>query len=202
MKLYFSPGACALASQIVLRETELKFDLVKVDLKNKTTNEGDFRSVNPKGYVPALKLDNGEVLTEGTAILQYLCDQRADRKLLPANGTHERYRAIEWLNYVATELHKGIGILFSPLIKDEATRNGIVDGLHAKFEFVDQRLAKNQFVLGSSFSAVDAYLYNILRWPAYLKIDMAKYKAIGAFMERVEARPTVRASLEAEGIAK
>lgn len=200
MKLYFSPGACGLASQIVLRETEQKFELVKVDLKNRTCADGDFLKINPKGYIPVLKLDSGEYLTEGVAILQYVSDQRPERKLLPQNGTKERYRAIEWLNYISTELHKGIGVLFSPLGKDENARKFFVEALQPKFDLVNKYLEKHQFLLASGFSAADAYLYNILRWPQYLNVDISKYKAIVEFMKRVEARPSVRASLEAEGI--
>lgn len=201
MKLYFSPGACALSPQILLRETEQKFELVKVDLKTKQSSEGNYLTVNPKGYVPALKLDNGEVLTEGAVIAQYISDLRPERKLLPAFGTFARYRALEWLNFISSELHKGFSPLFTPNASDE-TKKSAEENLHQKFEFVDQHLAKNQYLLGTEFSAPDAYLFNILQWPAFVKVDISRHRHIGAFLERVAARPSVKAALEAERAGK
>lgn len=198
MKLYFAPGACALAAQIVLRETSQEFELVRVDLKTHLTIEGrDFHEVNPKGYVPTLELDSGEVFTEGAMILQWLADQHPEYEVIPLHGTKERYQAIEWLNYIATELHKGMGPLFGSYFDDKA-RAHILSAVHGKLNFVNKHLEKNQYILGSNFSVADAYLYNILRWPQFLKIDISGYQAIGKFMERIGARPSVQASLQAE----
>lgn len=198
MKLYFAPGACALAAQIVLRETSQEFELVRVDLKTHLTIEGrDFHEVNPKGYVPTLELDNGEVFTEGAMILQWLADQHPEYEVIPLQGTKERYKAIEWLNYIATELHKGMGPLFASYFDDKA-RAHILSTVHSKLNFVNKHLEKNQYLLGSNFSVADAYLYNILRWPQFLKIDISNYRSIGTYMGRINARPSVQTSLQAE----
>lgn len=200
MKLYFSPGACALASQIVLREIGSKFDLVKVDLRAKQTEGGDdYFKVNPKGYVPTLQTDKGETFTEGAVILQYLADQAPDKKLFPKFGTTERYHAMEWLNFVATELHKGIGGLFALGVNDAAKKT-VVEKLAPRFQYLNDHLAKNQFILGKEFSIVDAYAFNVLGWTGFLKVDMSAYPAILGFMERVMGRPTVQAAREAEGL--
>ncbi len=197
MKLYFSPGACALATQIVLRETGAKFDMVKVDLKTKQSVEGDFLKVNPKGYVPALRLDDGSVLTEGAVILQYLADHAPAKMLLPKFGSMERYHAMEWLNFVSTELHKGLGAFFNQQLNEEA-RKTMTGKLNARLQFLDEHLQKNEYVLGSQFSVVDAYIFNIMRWTGPLKVDVTAYKAILGFMEKVGARASVRAAIEAE----
>jgi glutathione S-transferase len=201
MKLYFSSGSCGLAAQIALREAEQDFELVAVDFRTKTTVEGDYFQVTPKGLVPALKLDDGTVLTEGAVILQWIADRHPHRKLLPAFGTPARYTALEWLNYVATDLHKGMATLFSPLI-DPASKASFAEGnLRSRFGYIEQHLSNNDHVLGSQFSVVDAYLYNILRWPPRVKVDISPYTAIQKFMARMEQRPSVRASLKAEGLA-
>ena len=199
MKLYFSPGACALASQIILREVGQKFDLVKVDLKTKEYAEGDFKKLNGKGYIPALKLDSGELLTEGAVILQYLADQHPEKNLLPKFGTMERYRAMEWLNFIATELHKGMGSLFNVALNEEA-RKSITDKLNLRLEFLNNHLKANSYMLGSEFSVVDAYVYNIIRWTAATKVNVSQFPAILGFMEKMSARPHVRAAVEAEGL--
>lgn len=197
LKLYYSPFACSLAPHILLRETEQKFELVKVDLKTKQSAEGDFRKVNPKGYVPTLGLANGEVLTEGAVIIQYICEQKPERKLLPAAGTMEHYRAIEWLNFIATEMHKGVGALFNPALTEDG-RKTTIEGLQWKFEFLDQHFSKNQYLMGANYSAPDAYLFNVLQWPAFVKLDISKYTFIQDFLGRVSARPAVKATFEAE----
>lgn len=201
MKLYYSPGACALAAQITLREAGLKFDLVKVDLAKKVTAEGDFKLVNPKGYVPALKTDKGDVYTEGAVILQRIADMVPEKKLLPKWGSEDRYRAMEWLHFVATELHKGFSPLFSKVVSGEA-REFLTGRLHMRLEFLNSHLEKNKFVLGAEFSAVDAYVFNIVRWAQPLKLDLTKYTAILGLMERVSTRPTAVASLEAEAAGR
>lgn len=198
MKLYYSPGSCGLASQIALREAEQKFDLIKVDFKTKTTIEGDYFKVTPKGFVPVLKLDNGDLLTEGAVILQWIADQNPERKLLPPFGTRDRYKALEWLNFVSSDLHKGMAVMFSPFL-DDATKKKFAEGnLISKFEYIDKHLSKNDYVLGKQFSVADAYLYNVLCWPQRVSIDISNYKFIQKFMTRMEDRTSVQASLEAE----
>jgi len=199
MKLFFSPGACALASQIVLREIGNRFEMVKVDLRAKKFDDGDYYQINPKGYVPALQLDNGEVLTEGAVILQYLSDQAPDKKLFPKFGTLERYHAMEWLNFVSTELHKGIGALFSAGLSEDA-KKVMIERLQPRFQYLDKQLAGSPYVLGREFSIVDAYAYNVLGWTGILKIDLSAYKSIQDFMQRMAQRPTVQAAREAEGL--
>lgn len=202
MKLYFSPGSCGLASQIALREVGQAFDLVKVDFATKTTVEGDYFEVTPKGFVPALKLDDGEVLTEGAAILQWIADSHPEQGLLPAFGSRERYKALGWLNYVATDLHRGMATMFSPYI-DAASKASYAEGnLAPRFAYVDAHLASHEYLMGSQFSVADAYLYNVLCWPPRVGVDITGYAAIQAFMARMEQRPSVRAALEAEGIQR
>jgi glutathione S-transferase len=199
MKLYYSPGACALGCQIALREAGMKFDLVKVDLQKKESPEGDFKKVNPKGYVPCVKLDSGEVLTEGAVILQWIADQHPEKKLLPKFGGMDRYRAMEWLNFISTEFHKGLGAFFNPKLNDDA-KSVMVTKLNARLDFVNNHLKSNQFFLGSEFSVIDAYFYNMIRWAQPTKTDITPYKNILAFMERMSSRPSVRAAVEAEGL--
>lgn len=200
MKLYFSPGACALASQIALREADLKFDLVKTDLRTKKIADGeDYMKINPKGYVPALALDDGKLLTEGVVILQWIADQKPEKNLLPKLGTIERYRAMEWLNFISTELHKGLGAFFNPIIKDEV-RESLLSKLNVRLKFLDEQLLKTPYVLGAEFSVVDAYVYNIMRWAQPLKVDLTAYKGILGLIDKVSSRPSVRAALEGEGL--
>lgn len=200
MKLYYASGSCGLASQIALREAGQTFGLVHVDFKTKRTVEGDYYEVTPKGFVPALKLDDGDVLTEGAVILQWIADQNPERGLLPAFGTKERYRALEWLNVVATDLHKGFALMFSPLV-DDASKSRYAKGyLAGRFAYVDDHLSRNEYVLGTRFSVADAYLYNVLGWAPRVHIDLSAYPAIVAFLARVDERPSVRASREAEGL--
>ena len=199
MKLYFSPGSCGLASQIALREAGRTFDLVAVDFRTKTTVEGDYLKVTPKGMVPALKLDDGGLLTESAVILQWIADQNPERDLLPPFGTKERYVALEWLNFVATDLHKSLAVLFSPVV-DEDSKSRFAEGvLIVRLEFVEDHLSRNDYLLGEKFSVADAYLYNVLRWPSRVNVDISGYAAIGAYMARMKRRPSVRASLDAEG---
>jgi len=201
VKLYYSPGACSMSPHIVLREAGLAFDLEKVDLGTKKTAAGaDFNMVNPKGYVPALQLDDGSVLTEGPAIVQYLADMAPAARLAPANGTVERARLQEWLNFITAELHKGMGSLFS---KDmpEAWRETVRKRLAQRLDYVEKQLAGRQFVLGGQFTVADAYLWTILSWGRYVGVDIAKWANVKAYFDRVGARPSVQAALKAEGLA-
>jgi glutathione S-transferase len=201
MKLYYATGSCGLAPQIALREAGQIFDLIKVDFKTKMTVEGDFFKVTPKGFVPALKLDDGEVITEGAVVLQWIADHNPDRKLLPAAGSADRYRALEWLNYIATDMHKGYATLFSPFL-DDASKARFIDGnLSTRFSYLDDHLSRNNYILGTEFCVADAYLYNILTWSPRVNVDLSAYASIGQFMKRVSQRPTVKTSLEAEGLS-
>lgn len=197
MKLYYSPGTCSLAPDIVMHELALQFDMVKVDLQSKQTDEGDYRQVNPKGYVPAIKLDSGEVLTEVAVMLQYLSDQSPQKNLFPRFGSMERYHAMEWLNFVATEFHKGIGMFFNPALTDDV-KKALTERLGGRFKVFDAHVQKGEWILGSQFSIVDAYAFTVLRWAHYVKIDLSAYRGILGFMERVQNRPAVAAALEAE----
>ncbi len=199
MKLFYSPGACALSVQIILREAGYSFDLIKVNLKTKESEVGDFRKINPKGYVPVLQLDSGEVFTENAVILQWIADQKTEMKLFPKFGTVERYPAMEWLNFISTELHKGISSLFSPF--DDQGKKVIMTKLQVRLAFLEKHLSQNKYVLGSEFSIADAYLYNVMRWAKVVNIDMSEQKSILDFMERMLKRPSVVESVAAEGLA-
>lgn len=202
MKLYFSPGACSLSSHIVLHEAGLDFGIERVDLKAKQTQSGqDFARINPKGYVPVLEFDDKSILTECAAIALYVADRAPAKALAPKDGTMERYRCIEWLTYIATELHKQIGVLFHPALSDDM-RKVARDNAARRIGFVEQHLAKNAYLLGSAFSVADAYCFTVLRWAPYVKIDMSAFAAIKAYMDRVAARPGVQAALKAEGLLK
>jgi len=202
MKLYFSPGACSLSPHIVLREAGLKFDLEQVDLKEKQIKSGgDYRKVNPKGQVPVLQLDNGEVLTEGPAIVQYVADQNPDSGLAPRAGSLERYRVQEWLNYITSELHKNFTPLFKPNTPEDYKKIAR-DNLAERFSFVDQKLAGKQYLMGDRFTVPDAYLFVISNWAGIQKIDIAQWPNLKAFADRVRARPKVQEALKAEGLLK
>lgn len=201
MKLYFSPGACSLSPHIVARELGLSIDLEQVDTKTKKTKAGaDYYAVNPKGYVPTLKLDDGSILTEGPAIVQYLADQKPAAGLAPANGTPERYRLQEWLNFISTELHKGFSPLFGPQTPAEY-KTQVKERLALRFQVLNDHLAKNDFLLGKSFSVADAYAFTVLSWAKYVDVDLSKFPAINAFLARVGSRPKVQEALKAEGLA-
>ena len=200
MKLYYKSGACSLSPHIVLREAGLDFSIEKVDLATKKTETGDdFLAVNPKGQVPTLLLNDGSILTEGVAIVQYLADQKPDRQLMPEQGTPARYHALEWLNYIATELHKGFSPLFNPKTPDDfkaVTR----EALSKKFAYVNESLKDNQFLLGARFSVADAYLFTVMGWAKALKFDLSALTELNAYLDRVAARPAVDAALTAEGL--
>jgi glutathione S-transferase len=203
MKLYFSPGACSLSPHIALREAGLSFETDQVHLGSKQTKSGvDFRSINPKGYVPALLLDNGELLTEGPAIVQYIADKSPESRLAPAAGTIERYRLQEWLNYISTELHKNFSPLFNSKAPDE-WKQIIRDNLAARFDFVSKHFADGRsYLMGENFTVADGYLFTVLRWTQVVNIDLGKWPLLKAFVERVAARPAVIAAMKAEGILK
>jgi len=204
MKLYYVPGACSLSPHIVLREAGLPFDLVKVDGKTKKTETGDdFTTYNPKGYVPLLELDDGERLTEGPAIVQYIADQVPEKKLAPPAGTLQRARLHEWLNYITSEVHKGFGLLFTPSTP-EAFKPAVKEKLFTRLSFVDQHLSKSKkpFLLGDTFSVADAYLFVVTNWAGYVGLDLKALDELGKFQGRVRERPAVGAALRAEGLGK
>jgi glutathione S-transferase len=202
MKLYFSPGACSLSPHIALREAELPFELVQVDNRTKKTAKGaDFASINPKSYVPVLELDNGERLTEGPAIVQYIADRAPAKKLAPENGSFQRYRLQEWLNYITSELHKGFGPLFYPDTPEDY-KPIVRERLISRLQYVDGALAKQPYLLGDTFSVADAYLFTVASWAAFVKLDISHLKNVNAFLGRVRERPAVQAALKAEGLLK
>lgn len=202
MKLYYFPGACSLSPHIALRESGLSFELEQVDTKTKKTKSGaDFLKINPKGYVPALQLDDGQTLTEAAVIVQYIADKKPETKLLPPAGTTERYRAQEWLNYIATEIHKGVGALFNPKLTDP-WKDVLRESVAPKFDYLSKRLEGRSYAFGDGFSAVDGYLFTILGWPQYVGIDLAKWPVLKSYADGIAKRPSVQAALKAEGLAK
>lgn len=208
MKLFFSPGACALSPHIILNELGMKFELERVDLKSHTSSSGDYYKQNPKGYVPALLLDNGQILTEGVVIAQYLADQKPEANLIPKAGTWERYRAMEWLNFISSEIHKSFSPLFSvnSITQNDEARGEVSaffkSRIGRRLDLLNDHLAKNKFMMGENFTVVDAYLYNILTWTIPMKIDLSQWKNVMGFFERVGSRPTVKAAHEKEKYTK
>ncbi len=202
MKLYFSPGACSMSPHIALEEAGLAYQAEKVDLKAKKTASGaDYLAVNPKGQVPALQLDDGSVLTEGPAIVQYIADQAPDKALAPAYGTPGRYRLMEWLNFITSELHKSFTPLFNPKFPDDG-KVMVRDGLGRRFDWLDTQLAQRPYLMGEQFTVADGYLFTVLGWGKYVDVDLARWPALTAYVQRVAARPGVHAALVAEGLAK
>ncbi len=202
MKLYFAPGACSMAPHIVLREAGYRFEMDKVDHATKRTASGeDFRQVNPNGYVPALKLDDGQVLTEGAVIMQYLADQRLESGLAPKAGTMERYRLMEWLNFISSEVHKTLGALFNPKITPE-WRDNQVALFGRRCNYLAQALGNKPYLMGDKFSIADAYLFTVLSWTGYLKVDMGQWPTLKDYLARVNARPAVKETMRAEGLIK
>jgi glutathione S-transferase len=202
MKLYYSPGACSLSPHIVLREAGLPFTLEKTDLKTKRTATGaDYLAINSKGAVPALQLDDGSVLTEGPAIVQYLADQEPDTRLAPRAGTFERYRLMETLNYISSEIHKSFAPIFNPASTSDA-RKTAAEGLQKKFDWLTKSLGDKTFVMGDTFTVADAYLFTVLGWSARAGIELGKWPALAAYVARVRQRPKVREALKAEGLLR
>ncbi len=201
MKLYYASGACSLAPHIALSESGLDFTTTKVDLRKHTFDEGsDFYAVHPKGYVPLLELDDGTRVSEVAVILQYIAD-RNPGTLAPAFGSIERYRVMEWLNFIATELHKQFGPFFYPTTP-EATKEQQREKLAKRFDYLSKTLQAQPYLTGQAFTIADAYLFTILNWAPGLKIDLSPWPALQQFQARVAARPAVHAALVAEGLVK
>ena len=202
MKLYYTPGACSLSPHIALLEAGLPYDLVKVDLRAKTLENGDdFLKVNPKGQVPVLALDSGELVTEGPVIVQMIADKAAGKNLAPARDSTERYKLLEWLNFITTELHKSFGPMFSPVLADDA-KAFFKDRVMGKFKYVDSQLAGRDYLLGSQFTVADGYLFTMLSWADRMKFDLSEMPNLLAYKARVGARPKVQEALTKEGLTK
>ena len=200
MKLYFSPGACSLSPHIVAQEVGIPLTLVKVDTQKKTLADGgDYWAVNPKGYVPAMELDNGELLTEGPTIVQYLADKKPDAKLLPPAGTMERYRVQEMLGYIYSEIHKTYSPLFRPTTTPEL-RKDREEYLRKRYGLIEKQLAKGPYLFGEQFTVADAYLFTVTNWANFVKLDLSEFPNLLAFQARVAGRPGVQAALVAEGL--
>jgi glutathione S-transferase len=200
MKLYYSPGACSLSPHIVMREAGIPVQLVKVDLQTKKTEDGtDFRVINSKGYVPTLELPDGQRLTEGSAIVQYLADQAPARGLAPGSGTIERYRLQEWLNFISTELHKQYSPLFDAACEDSLKARQ-VQRISGRLDWITRQLGGRDYLMGNTFTAADAYMFTVLSWSKHVGIDLGKWPVVATYLARVGQRPQVRAALLAEGL--
>lgn len=201
MKLFYAPSACSMAPHIVAREAGIDLELIKVDIPaKKTAAGGDYWKINFKGYVPTLELDNGEELTEASVICQYLADQKAESGLAPKAGTMERYRLMEWLNFVAAELHKQFGALFNPKYTPEM-REVQLAVIGRRLKPLEEKLAGRQYLMGDRFSVADAYAFTVLNWHKPLKIDLSPWPNIKAYYERIGKRPKVQETMKAEGLA-
>jgi glutathione S-transferase len=202
MKLYYSPGACSLSPHIALLEAGLPHDLVKVDLKAKKLENGDdYLKVNPKGQVPALGLDSGELVTEGPVIVQVIADKAAAKNLAPARDSAERYKLQEWLNFITAELHKNFSPLFQPAIPDEV-KKFFSDRIMGKFKYADSQLASHDYLMGKQFTVADGYLFTMLSWADRMKLDLSALPNLSAYKARVAARPKVQEALTKEGLMK
>ncbi|NMY50109.1 glutathione transferase GstA [Pseudomonas sp. WS 5011] len=202
MKLYYTPGACSLAAHIVLCELGLPHELVRVDLNTHTTaGGGDFYAINPKGYVPALELEYDQVLTEDAVLLQYLAELKGDVSLLPPAGSMERWRVLEWLNFISSELHKGLGALFNPAITPE-WKQAVLERVSQRLDLVNQALKGNAFLCGRHFTIADAYLFTIVNWTGFMHIDLAPWPELAAYQLRMAERPAVQQAMRAEGLLK
>lgn len=200
MKLYYATGACSLSPHIVLKELGLPYELVRVELSTHLTADGrDYTAINPKGYVPALQLDDGQLLTEGPAIVQYLADQKPSAGLLPPAGTIERARVQEWLTFIGTELHKNFSPLFNPNASAD-WKAAALSNIERRFGFVEKALAGRDYLTGANFCVADAYLFTVVNWTKFVKIDLAPWPPLAAFHQRVMARPAVQTALREEGL--
>jgi len=198
MKLYYAPGACSLSPHIALREAGLPFTMEKVDLRAKTTESGaDYKAINPRGYVPALQLDDGRVVAEGPVIVQMIADLAPESSLAPALGSPERYQLMDWLAFIATELHKGFSPFFNPAVNDEA-KQSFRQRLALRLDYLTEALGDKPYLMGDDFSAADGYLFTVLRWAKGFKFELGP--TLDAYFDRVAARPAVKAALEAEGL--
>ncbi len=201
MRLFFSPGACSLSPHIVTRELGLDAKLERMDGKTHTLSDGaDYYGVNPKGSVPALALDNGELLTEGAVIVQYLADQKPEAGLIPAAGTFDRYRLQEWLNFIATDLHKQLSPLYNPRVNDDG-KAALKERFVQRLGVVAKRLEAGPWLMGATYTVADPYLFTILRWTARFELDLEQWPSIVSFMSRMNERPAVKAALAAEGLS-
>jgi glutathione S-transferase len=202
MKLYYSPGACSLSPHIALQESGLAFEAIAAPTKTHKLPDGtDYYTINPLGYVPLLVLDDGRQVREGPAILQYIADQVPAKALAPANGTFERYKLQEWLNFIGTELHKGFSPLFTPGMPDEA-KTIAKTRLISRLQWVDGELAKSAYLMGDAFTVADGYLFTVAGWTKHVGIDISGLANLGAFMAKVGARPAVQSAMRAEGLIK
>jgi len=202
MKLYYSPGACSLSPHIALREAGLPFDLVMASTKTHKLADGtDYYTINPKGYVPLLELDDGQRLSEGPAIVQYIGDKAPASGLVPAAGTMARYRQIEWLNFISTELHKSYSPLFNPAMPEEG-KAVYRERLKGRYQYINEQLEGKQYLTGDTFTAADAYLFTVTSWAKHVGVDVTGLANLQAYMGRVAARPSVQAALKAEGLSK
>jgi glutathione S-transferase len=202
MKLYYMKGACSLASYISLNEAGIKFEAIEVSHKTHKTADGqDFNAINTKGYVPALRLDNGELLTENVAVLQYIADLNPASKLAPAAGTLERYRLMEWLSYINSEVHKSFGPLFSPDASEDV-KQFAKNNLTKRVDWLEKALGSKTYLMGEQFTVADAYLYVVLSWSSHVGVDLARWPALKRHGERVASRPHVIAALKAEHLIK
>jgi glutathione S-transferase len=200
MKLYYAPGACSLSPHIALLEAGLPYDLVKVDLRAKKLENGDdYLKINPKGQVPALALDSGELITEGPVIVQMIADKVPAKNLAPARDSTERYKLQEWLTYINGELHKNIGPLFNPALSDEA-KGVFKDRAMGKFKYLDSQLAGRDYLMGKQFTVADGYLFVMLRWAESMKFDLSGLNNLMAYKDRIAARPKVDEALVKEGL--
>lgn len=201
MKLFYMPGACSLAPHILARELGLPVELEKVDTKAQKTEAGtDYRTVNPKGYVPALRLDDGQVLTEVPVVLQYLADRKPEAGLVPPPGTPERYRAMEWLSYVTSEMHKTVGSLFDKTMPAE-WRDRTKARIGERLDFLAKELSSRSYLAGERFTAPDAYLFVVLSWSRWVDLDLSRWPALQQYLARIAARPAVQTALKEEGLA-
>ncbi|WP_019142269.1 glutathione transferase GstA [Noviherbaspirillum massiliense] len=202
MKLYYTPGVCSLAPHIALREAGLEFTLEKVDAQTKRTDAGcNFLEVNPNGYVPALEIKPGTILTEGPAIMQYIADLAPSSALVPQAGSFERYRLQSWLNFITSEIHKGFSPLFKAEMPPEAKRI-FRDQLARRFDHVERHLSQHEHLLGSGFSVADAYLFVTTGWSPFVGIELERWPALLAYRKRIGERPAVKAAMQAEGLIK
>jgi glutathione S-transferase len=202
VKLYYYPGACSMAVHIALREAGIAFDLFKVEFpKHQTASGEDYYKINPKGYVPALRLDDGQVLTEDAVLLQYVADLKPDSGLAPRAGTMERYRLMEWLNFIASEVHKTLGALFNPKITPEWKEDRIAL-FGRRCDFLVKALGSKPYLMGDKFTIADAYLFTILGWTNLFKLDMSRWPVLSSYADRIAARPTVKEAMKAEGLIK
>lgn len=198
MKLYFSPGACSLSPHIVACELGINLDLVKVNLGTKNTSDNrDFTKINPKGYVPALELDDGRILTEGPAIVQYLADLHLEKGLAPKCGTFERAKVQEWLTYIGTELHKNFGPLFNRSTTD-ADKQAAKEKLHLRLDYAEEALSKSSYLAAGRFSVADAYLYTVLSWCDHVGIDLKAFPAMQRYFDNLSKRESIIAATQAE----